>query len=822
MSVIWAKVWFDLWHNKVRTLLAVLSIAAGVFTVGAMFGMSDMMLSSMDKAHQSVAPPHIQMFLTTRINQDVAESIRQLDGIEDVELNNFVSVLYRVRPDAPWKPAILNLKEDYDHQKYELIQVREGRWPGKDDVGIERLASQYLKVGVGDSVTFKIGKTERTLPISGLIRHPFVPPPSSGAAPYFFASAEGLERFSVPRGQYDKLLIGVRPYSLEHAKEVASTIKDHLAKQNIGVGLTMFQDPNKHWGRSFVEGMTVVLRVMAVVALLASVVLILNTLTALITQQTDQIGILKAIGGKSRTIMEVYLTGVLIYGLLALFISLPLGMFVAFGMTQWILNMFNIDVTTFRFSTQAVILSAISALIVPLLAALWPVLSGAAITVRQAIASYGLGSDYGSSWVDRTVEKIGGRLLPSHYATALGNLFRRKARLVLTQLVLVTAGVMFLMVMSLSSSITATLNAEFDRRNYDAEIDFESIQRSDRAIAMAQSVDEVERANVITRYPVTILKEGQRTQEAGMGAYVYGYPTDILVYKPLIVEGRWIQPGDDRAIVIGSDLAKRNKIGLGETVTLNMGEIGKSDWQVIGLYHQVSGGDFSADYLYAPQDALSQATKKYNQGEQMFVRFKPGVDPQAAVIKVQDQLAEDDIKVDYGASTQNVMTRLKSIFEGHGIRVSSMLTQAEERKFADSQYAALLGMIMALAIIVAIVGGIGLMGALSISVVERTKEIGVLRAVGARSLTIMGMFVMEGILQGVFSWLVSVPISFVLGQYLAQALGQAMFSANLDYAYNYAAVLNWLVVILIISTLASLLPARSATRVSVRASLAYT
>ena len=82
---------------------------------------------------------------------------------------------------------------------------------------------------------------------------------------------------------------------------------------------------------------------LAVISLVSSVVLILNTVTALITQQTDQIGILKAIGGTSRTILKVYLTGVLVYGLLALFISLPLGMFVAFGMSQWFLNLFNID-----------------------------------------------------------------------------------------------------------------------------------------------------------------------------------------------------------------------------------------------------------------------------------------------------------------------------------------------------------------------------------------------------------------------------------------------------------------------------------------------
>ena len=821
MSVIWNKVWFDLWHNKVRTLLAVLSIAAGVFAIGAMFGMADQLLSGMDKAHQSVTPSHINLYVTTRINQDVADSIKKIDGVEDVELYNTTTALYKVHPQDDWKQGVVYMKADPENQKYDVIQLREGRWPGKDDIGIERLTSQYLKVGIGDSVTFKVGKTERTLPITGKIRHPFVPPPNFGGPAYFFTNGAGMERFGIPDGKFGAMLIRVKPYSVEHAKEVGTAIKDHLAKQGIGVAVTFYQDPNKHWGRMFVEGITVVMQVLAVISLVASVVLILNTLTALITQQIDQIGILKAIGGTSSTIIKVYLTGVLAYGLLALLISLPLGMLVAFGMSQWFLNLFNIDYNTFRFSTQAVILSVLSAILVPLLAALWPVLSGAALTVREAIASYGLGGDFGAGWLDRLVERIGQRLLPSHYATALGNMFRRKARLALTQLVLIMAGAMFLVVMSLSTSITATLDAEFGRRNYDAEVSFESSQRIDRAVTMAQSVEGVDRASVIASYPATILKAGQRTKEAGLGAYIQGYPTDVNVYRPLIVAGRWIQPGDGRVIVMDSDSAKRNDIKIGDTVTLNLGELGKDDWQVVGLYQMVFGGGFSTDNLYAPQDALFDVTKKYNQGGQMFVRLQPGADPKTTIAKVNDTLAENGMNVNYGGQTQNVMTLIKSLFEGHGIKVDYVQTLAENRKSAEDQFSIFITMLLALAIIVAVVGGIGLMGALSISVVERTKEIGVLRAVGARSGTIMGMFVMEGLLQGLFSWIVAVPVSFVVGQSMAKTLGQVMFSANLDYRYNYTAVLIWLVVVIIISTLASILPARNATRISVRASLAY-
>jgi putative ABC transport system permease protein len=338
---------------------------------------------------------------------------------------------------------------------------------------------------------------------------------------------------------------------------------------------------------------------------------------------------------------------------------------------------------------------------------------------------------------------------------------------------------------------------------------------------MAQSVEGVDRANVIASHPATILKAGQRTKEAGLGAYIQGYPTDALVYKPLIVAGRWIQPGDGRVIVIDNDTAKRNGIQIGDTVTLNLGELGKDDWKVIGTYQLVFGGGFSTDNLYAPQDAVFDATKRYNQGGQMFVRLKPGVDPKATIAKVNDTLAENGVNVDYGGQTQNVMTLIKSLFEGRGMKVDYVQTLAENRKSAEDQFSIFITMLLALAIIVAVVGGIGLMGALSISVVERTKEIGVLRAVGARSRTIMGMFVMEGLLQGLFSWAIAVPISFAAGQYMAQTLGQVMFSTNLDYRYNYSAVLIWLVVVIIISTLASILPARSATRISVRASLAY-
>ena len=155
------------------------------------------------------------------------------------------------------------------------------------------------------------------------------------------------------------------------------------------------------------------------------------------------------------------------------------------------------------------------------------------------------------------------------------------------------------------------------------------------------------------------------------------------------------------------------------------------------------------------------------------------------------------------------------------MKVVESQTQAALRTTNEWQFSTVTWMLLALSVIVAIVGAIALMGALSIGVIERTKEIGVLRAVGARSHIILRIFVMEGVLQGILSWLISIPISLIASPLIASSLGIAMFGATLDYQYNWAAVGVWFGLVIIISLLASILPARGATRISVRDSLAY-
>jgi len=288
-------------------------------------------------------------------------------------------------------------------------------------------------------------------------------------------------------------------------------------------------------------------------------------------------------------------------------------------------------------------------------------------------------------------------------------------------------------------------------------------------------------------------------KEAGLGANLNGVPEGSL-YKPLIVAGRWLQSGDDRVIVMDRETADDNHIQVGDRVTLDLGQLGDDEWQVIGLYQAiVVGYGFSNDAIYAPQQAVFKATKKYNKASLLFVRtrFHNKHDADAVADQLKDWYEARNMDVEYS----------QAIYE--------------ERQQADSQFDVTVNTLLALAVIVALVGGIGLMGSLSISVVERTREIGVMRAIGAGSARLMSTFVMEGVLQGLLSWALAVPLSLALARPMSNALGQTMFGANLDYAYNDEAVIIWLAVMLMLSTLASILPARNATAISVRESLAY-
>jgi putative ABC transport system permease protein len=126
-----------------------------------------------------------------------------------------------------------------------------------------------------------------------------------------------------------------------------------------------------------------------------------------------------------------------------------------------------------------------------------------------------------------------------------------------------------------------------------------------------------------------------------------------------------------------------------------------------------------------------------------------------------------------------------------------------------------------MAVLLAFVGGLGLMGTMSINVLERTREIGIMRAIGASNGAVMNLVLVEGVLIGMVSWLLSMLIAIPLSKPLSASVGVALFQVPLSYAFSMDGLLIWLLVVVVLSAVASLLPAWNASRLTVRDVLAY-
>ena len=151
----------------------------------------------------------------------------------------------------------------------------------------------------------------------------------------------------------------------------------------------------------------------------------------------------------------------------------------------------------------------------------------------------------------------------------------------------------------------------------------------------------------------------------------------------------------------------------------------------------------------------------------------------------------------------------------------STRTGAEDRRIFGERFNLLTVILLVMAFLLGTVGGLGLMGTMSINVLERRREIGVMRAIGASNGAVMRLVVVEGVVVGLMSWAGALVLAQPMSRLMSYAVGMAFLKRPLSYGFDWRAPLMWIVIVVVIAALSSLLPAWSAARISVRETLAY-
>ncbi len=792
----WNKVLRDAWRHKARSVLVVTAIAVGVASFGMILTARTAAVRDMYDGYWANVPPNIILY-TEPFDEDLLSMVRDMPEVADVEARFGGYARVQSGGDDQWANIELTVLEDYDDSRISVVRPESGAWPpGRRDMLLERSSLSIFDVAVGDTVTLEMpGGAQKRLPVAGLT-HEFNYF-SSYISRYVhgYVTFDTLEWLGLEAG-YNQVYITVAENGLDaaHLERVRNDVTDRL--ERCGYTITGFDDfltrPGKHWAYDFFSALMLVMGAVGVLSLLLSGFLVVNTVMALLAQEMRQIGVMKAVGARRGQVMGVYLSTVMLYGGLALAIAVPLGLASGRWFSDFGAMVMNYDIVSYGLEPWVLGLQAAMALGVPAVAALVPVYIGTRKTVREAIGDYGIG-DGRAGFVERLMGRVHG--LPRPLMLSLRNTFRRKARLALTLGALSLAGAIFIGVFNTRASMVGLLDCIFDLFSYEIEIAFDEPVRPQRVEAVAAQMEGVTRVESWIRINATRVMPDD---SLGTALSFFGIPTDQETIKPTVVEGRWLQPQDENAVVVTTGLLRfAPDLGVGDELVVEI-DGRESFWQVVGIVMLVSNGGGNIGYANYP--ALADAAGLVGRAS-------------LAVFKIQD--ADDPV-------AQKTMARaLEEQYERAGMSVSYSQVQSEAIANSVDQVDMVVYFLMMMAVLLAAVGGLGLAATMGLNVLERTREIGVLRAIGASNGSMWSIILVEGVLVGFISWGLGVLLSYPLGNLLSGGVGMAFMGVWTDYVYSFTGVWLWLGLAVIVSALASLAPARRASRISVREALAY-
>ena len=788
----WKKVARDLLAHKTRTVLVVLSIAVGVFAVAVMMGGRGVLTRAVDEGFPATLPATVTYF-TSPADDLLVSAVEREPDVAAAQGQRAVSANYRVNGGV-WHNLSLAAYKNYDAIRVNKLDAPDiGRWPRRGEILVEQGSVTFSGLKPGDDIELEIpGSNNAYLKVVGVVHDLNAPLPMMTGRSVGYVSWDTLPDLSEPQAfnQIDVRAAG-HLTTLGEASALGARLRDEVIEP---AGVTVIQmialEPGVQAIADIFKAVSMLLVMVGVLTLLLSGFLVINTIGSLVAQQTRQLGVMKAIGAQRGQLAAMYFVMVLAYGVIALLVAIPLGQLGTRSFVDFGAGVLNFRVTDYGTPGPILAIELAVGLLVPLLAAVVPVALGMRMPVREALYSTGTkGVEFGHGLIDRILGSVKGLSRP--VALALRNTFVRKGRLTLTLITLTLAAATFIAVASVRSSIDLTVGQVGEHRTMDVWADVYPAQPLDSVQRTALKVPGVVNVEGWIVRPAVRLRP-DRTESPLI--YVDGLPPDSRYFHPEMEQGRWLRPGDGNAVVIDESFTETDPdLRIGSSITLKIRGQDET-FRIVGF----SRGDLLNKFAWVDRTYLDD-------------RLGAG----GAVDTLMVETAQHDSTFQSDAAKH-----LTEQFADRGMRITNTITQKTlQNTIRDSLNIIVVFLVIMAGLLVA-VGGIGLSGTMGINVLESTREIGVMRAIGASNASIYQIFITEGVVVGLVSWALGVVVSVPLSWGLTRALGSAM-SFPLSFAFSLEGVFAWLVFVIVISVLASLLPASRAARVSVAEAIAY-
>jgi putative ABC transport system permease protein len=792
----WIKLWRDAAAARGRLGLIVVAVAASVAALATMAIASAVLMREVPRGYRGSNPASAQLELAAQPDAALLARVRQRPGIAQAEPAGTLRGRVELAP-GEWAPLLLFVVPDVATLAINAVHPEAGAWPpAEGELLIERSALPMTHRAIGAAIDIELPHAgRRSVAIGGTVHDPGVAPAGQEQTVYGYATPRTLAALGeeVPL----TLLKVVVSRDGDDAAAIERTSRDlatWLATQGSTVEQIRIPPPGRHPHQAQMNAILTMLTGFSALALVLGAVLCATVIGAWLAQQVRQIAIMKAIGARTHQVALPTLALVALLGGLATAIGLPLGAAAAQAFIGAIAQLLNLRLEDTAPPRELLALLALPGIALPLLAALGPVLAAARRSVRAALDDHGAGNE--TSAIARWAARLDTGSIA--LTLALRNSLRRRLRLVLTLALLASAGAMLETCLALRTAWTDNVARAAQQRRWDIELALQTAVPWDRVATRLRDLPIVAAAEpwngtggaaaasggveVVHTYP-----------DGGHGGFsLRAAPPDTTMIAPHVTEGRWLRTDDSDAIVLNTNARAAAFPGarVGDTIALAVNHQ-PVRWRLVGIIDET----LTPGAAYVIPSAFERATGGAGRVSGMRIALRERAGADAALAQVSQALARDGLVV-RGAITAQ---RFAAAQGGH--------------------VAILVAALGFIALLMGVVGLLGLASALSVATAERTREFGVMRALGASRGVALGVVLAEGAVIGTASWLLAVglslPLSAVVGRVLASISAQ-----DLAPRLGAPAVALLLLALLAGAVVASLGPALRASRWSVRQSLA--
>lgn len=785
------QVFRDVFSRPGRSLLAVLAMAAGVFQIGAMLYKHALLQPELETMYGKTRPASATLVLD-RVSDALVDSVRRVPGVAAAEARPVIMARVRTGEDE-WLPAILHVVRDFDRQQMDKFVKNDGAWPpGDGEVLLERSALQLEGIGKRGSLDLRLGGgEERTLRVAGTVHAAGLPPAwMDHFVPGFVtwnSSVRGSER-----GESAQIrIVTVHPLDEGFIRETADSVRAMLERQGHAVTRVDVPAPGRHPHADQMEAFLYLLLSFGILSFALSTVLVAGMIHALMAEEVKQVGVMKAIGATSGQIAGIYLGQVSLLAGASVAIGIPLGILAGGAYARFAAGILNADVSRTPFPAGLIVAVALGGMLLPLLVALGPVLRASRITVHEALHGDVSPRHFGARAMDRWLTRLA--WLPRPLALSLRSTFVRRTRLALTVATLAVGGAVFMSALNVSAAWTRAVNADFRNRRFDLTVMLSEPQSIADMNALLATVPGVERAEYWAGANPFLI--GPTGVAGGAVALVGPEPASTLLDLPLVA-GRWLSADDGHGAVINRAVQARNPaLAVGDSVRVRLA--GRTvAFRVVGVVSELSPHPI----VYAPKGAVLAATGQ------------PG--SRARTIRVVTTRKGD-------AGQREAARAIERTMAERGIEVSGLQRMEDAKQAILDHLVIIMAILTMAALIVVLVGGIGLTSTLMLDVIRRTREIGILGAIGATPATIARHVWIEAVLIGVLSWILSILVAAPISYVLEASVGRIFFRSPLEFHMSPAAAAMWLALVIVLASASSFYPARRAARLTVRDALSH-